>query len=444
MKRTHLSLFIALAMMASGAMTFVSCEKDPADQPVNEGKEDPNEEEKKDEEENDKENNEETRTWVGVKAGEDLQAAIDAADPGITVRVEGGATFKGNFKMRVGVNVSGGWKSDFSADGQEMSVLDAEGNGRVLDQNRDFDTLTVVSGFEIRNGGGVETAAGAYIKKGGILENCYIHDNHATKGGGGAQVNEGGIIRNCEISNNVSDNNGGGVYVYGLVENCEITFNSADNNCGGGAQIHGAGQMINCIVAKNTAKNGGGIRVYSNDGLIAGCLVTGNTAYENTKLSGTGIVLNGNCTIVNCTIVSNISTADAETQFGPGLYFGNSSSDSPVKNCVIWGNLHNGDATGRQIKGTRTAIEYCAVAGGDSVDPYVIDLSYTDQADGDRPAPGFVAASSNVFRLTASSVLIDKGNTGYASAIETFTTDLDGESRISGDNIDLGAFEYQK
>ena len=161
-------------------------------------------------------------------------------------------------------------------------------------------------------------------------------------------------------------------------------------------------------------------------------------------------MLNGNCSVVNCTIVANISNAGVDTQYGPGLYFGDSSSDSPVKNCIIWGNKQNGDATGRQIKGTRTGIENCAVAGGDTVDPYVIDLSYNETAatgtDGidtwDRPAPGFVAASSNIFRLMASSVLVDKGVNSHLP--EALVKDIEGEDRISGANVDLGAFEYQK
>ena len=420
MKKNYLSMFMAIAMIASGASFFASCEKTPSDN-------------KGDNTENNGGNqggenqgggNQEEGTYIDVKAGEDLQTAIFNAPKGAIVRVQGGVTFEGNIKFVEGVTLSGGWNSTFTECGAEdlenLTIIDAKGSGRALEQHRikpegsdayaDYVIPTVVSGFELK-GGNTDNGAGAWIRKNGILEYCYIHDNTASSSGAGVRVEIDGIVRNCEISNNTCANNGGGAYVYGTLENCEITFNTANNNCGGGAQIHAAGKMINCTVAKNSAKNGGGIRVYSNGGMIAGCLVAGNTATETTegKKAGSGIVLNGNCSVINCSIVANISNYEVSTESGPALYFGDSSSDSPVKNCVIWGNTMNGNASGRQIKGTRTGIEYCAVAGGDSVDPYVIDLSYDETAttgtDGvdtwDRPAPGFVAAQSNIFRLAS-------------------------------------------
>ena len=458
MKRTYLSMLMAIAMIASGAMTFSSCEKDPANGGENTennggGNNEDNNDDNNDDSGNQEDNqggSENAGDYIDVKAGEDLQAAIDGASAGQTVRVQGGATFEGNYKFIEGVNVSGGWSADFkTCDPENYTVIDCKSSGRAWEQHRiknaegvyeDYVTPTIISGFELKNGN-EENGGGAWIRKNGILENCYIHDCYAKSSGAGVRVETGGIVRNCIISNNTCDNNGGGAYVYGTLEYCEITFNKANNNCGGGAQIHGAGKVINCTIAKNSAKNGGGLRVYDNNGMIAGCLIVGNTIGESGKLSGSGIVLNGNCSIINCTIVGNISNAAVDTQYGPGLYFGNGGTDSPVKNCVIWGNLHSGDASGRQIKGTRTGIERCAVAGGDSVDPYVIDLSYTEETDGDRPAPGFVSAKSNIFRLKSGSPLIDKGDKAFLS--EDFTKDIDGEARVSGTQVDLGAFEYQ-
>ena len=462
MKKTYLSIFMAATMIASGSLFFASCEKAGPDNGDNTENNDENQDGDNQGGHENQGGSSQTGTYVNVKAGEDLQAAIFAAAPGTTIRVQGGATFNGNIKFVEGVTLSGGWNATFTEctaqDLENLTIINAGGSGRALEQHRikpegsdayaDYVTPTTVSGFELK-GGNTDNGAGAWIRKNGILEYCYIHDNTATSGGGGVRVEVGGIVRNCEISNNTSNNNGGGAYIYGLMENCELTFNTANNNCGGGAQIHGAGQMINCTVAKNSAKNGGGIRVFSNEGLIAGCLVAGNTATETTKASGTGVVLNGKCSVINCTIVANISNADVSTEYGPGLYFGDGASDSPVNNCVIWGNKHNNDATGRQIKGSRTAIENCAVAGGDTVDPYVIDLSYNETAttgtDGvdtwDRPAPGFVAAASNIYRLKATSALIDKGVNSFLP--ESLTKDVEGEARISGEKVDLGAFEYQ-
>ena len=351
MKKNYLSMFMAVAMIASGASFFASCEKTPSgnegDNTENNGGNQGNENQGG---ENQGGGNQEEGTYIDVKAGEDLQTAIFNAPRGTVVRVQGGVTFEGNIKFVEGVTLSGGWNSTFTECGAEdlenLTIIDAKGSGRALEQHRikpegsdayaDYVIPTVVSGFELK-GGNTDNGAGAWIRKNGILEYCYIHDNTASSSGAGVRVETEGIVRNCEISNNTCANNGGGAYVYGTLENCEITFNKANNNCGGGAQIHGAGKMINCTVAKNSAKNGGGIRVYSNGGMIAGCLIAGNTATETTegKKAGSGIVLNGNCSVINCSIVANISNYEVSTESGPALYFGDSSSDSPVKNCVL-------------------------------------------------------------------------------------------------------------
>jgi hypothetical protein len=54
-------------------------------------------------------------------------------------------------------------------------------------------------------------------------------------------------------------------------------------------------------------------------------------------------------------------------------------------------------------------------------------------------APLFVAAPNGNFRLQPNSPCINAGNNGYV----TGATDLDGQPRISGNTVDLGAYEYQ-
>ena len=53
-------------------------------------------------------------TQVKVAAGSDLQAAVNDASSGDTVLVQAG-TYEGNFTMKDGVYVSGGWNKDFTA-----------------------------------------------------------------------------------------------------------------------------------------------------------------------------------------------------------------------------------------------------------------------------------------------------------------------------------------
>lgn len=434
MKKIQTILAMATVIMP---LALVSCSKDDPTEPDKK----PDPKENPDNPDNPS-NPGGTQTTFKVKAGEDLQTVIDKASAGSKVLVQGGVTFTGSFKMRDGVTLSGGWNATFTAADVEnnKTILDANGQGRVLDQNQDFEKETLVSGFEIKNGK-EDSGAGVYVKKNGIIEECYIHDNEAASSGGGARINAGGIIRNSVITNNVSNNNAGGVYVYGRLENCEVTFNKADNNCGGGAQLHGEGFIVNCTFARNSAKNGGAIRVYGNGGVIVNSLIASNTKSGVGNNGASGISLNGKASVINCSIVSNISSEQVESQLGPGLYFGDGASDSPVVNCVIWGNSYGSDVTGRQIKGNRTAITNCAVAGGDAVDPNVVTLSYTETASEGAAAPDFVSAANNVYRIKSTSALIDKGVNDYAVA---YPKDIDGNARLSGSAVDLGCFEYQK
>ena len=140
--------------------------------------------------------------------------------------------------------------------------------------------------------------------------------------------------------------------------------------------------------------------------------------------------------------MANQGNDDVTSGNAPGLYIGNGGSDSPIYNCIVWGNRYNGDATsGRQVKGTRVGLVNNAIAGGDETDPDVIVLSYDEsEADGSVD-PMFVSVKNNVFRLKAGSPLIDKG---LDDVVLAFPKDIDGNARVSGSKVDLGCFEFQK
>ena len=162
MKKNYLCMFMAIAMIASGASFFASCEKTPS------GNEGGNTENNGGNQggENQGGGNQEEGTYIDVKAGEDLQTAIFNAPKGAIVRVQGGVTFEGNIKFVEGVTLSGGWNSTFTECGAEdlenLTIIDAKGSGRALEQHRikpegsdayaDYVIPTVVSGFELKGG----------------------------------------------------------------------------------------------------------------------------------------------------------------------------------------------------------------------------------------------------------------------------------------------------
>ena len=187
---------------------------------------------------------------VKVAAGEDLQAAVNGASSGDTVLVQAG-TYEGNFTMKDGVYVSGGWNEDFTAQTEHASILDAKQSGRVLNQTADFTTLTIWDNFTIQNG--------------------KLTAIQSDKLGSGVALMKKGRVINCLIQNN--------------------TFDYSDQ-CMGGGIGHDSGDRndtcaINCVVRNNFASHGGGVRIR---GVILNSIIEENTT---TTKAAAGMHLQG-------------------------------------------------------------------------------------------------------------------------------------------------------
>ena len=188
--------------------------------------------------------------------GTALQDSIDAAaESGIdTLKVQAG-TYYGNFTMKEGVNVSGGWNEDFTAQTDYATILDANSSGRVLEQSAAFSTLTVWSNLTIQNGRLTETAtikagAGVVLCDKGQVKHCLIQNNlfDAASGeasGGGVYENAyttSVLVDDCIIRGNTASH-GGGVRICGVIQNSIIENNTTTLNACGGVQLHYGGAM---------------------------------------------------------------------------------------------------------------------------------------------------------------------------------------------------------
>lgn len=382
-------------------------------------------------------------TQVQVKASNDLQAAVDVANSGDTVLVQAG-TYEGNFTMKDGVYVSGGWNEDFTAQTEHASILDAKANGRVLNQPANFETLTTWENFTIQNGKLKAIAADklgagvALMKKGRVINclvqnntfdysgncmgggigqetgdkndtcaiNCVVRYNTATHGGG---VRIRGVILNSTIEYNESSNNGGGLYLQaGSAYNCIIT-NNVSLSGGGGVDMYGTGSLVNCLVANNTAGNVGGLSMRSNN--------------RETADSGSDII--------NCTIVNNTQKNTNNPQFcGVRLDVRNNPNRAFVNN-VVYGNTINGEVQAQELGGYPQGYGKFlnnAVAGTTANVTYI-------QLDAEN-APQF----NENYSFAWTSPLY---NAGSNDALAYFVGDKDvyGNVRKQGDKVDIGAVE---
>ena len=107
-----------------------------------------------------------------------IQAAIDAAQPGATVRVHGGnnvGLFAENLSITKAITLSGGWNSTFTEQDPGSTVVDGQSAGRVISITLAGAELVTIEGFTLINGdatglGGLDEGltAGEYMNPGFI------------------------------------------------------------------------------------------------------------------------------------------------------------------------------------------------------------------------------------------------------------------------------------
>jgi len=162
--------------------------------------------------------------------------------------------------------------------------------------------------------------------------------------------------------------------------------------------------LYNCTLSGNTAHIAGGAASCT----LYNCLLSGNSAFIMN--SGGGAY---DCTLYNCTLTGNWAPQGAGGAMGCILY-----------NCIVY---FNTDVRGEEDVVSCT-LNYCCTP----VPP-------TNGVGNITNAPLFVDASSGDLRLQSNSPCINAGNNAYASV----ATDFDGNPRIVGGTVDIGAYECQ-
>ena len=394
-------------------------------------------------------------TQVKVAAGADLQAAVNGASSGDTVLVQAG-TYEGNFTMKDGVYVSGGWNEDFTAQTEHASILDAKANGRVLNQPADFTTLTIWDNFTIQNGklsaadGSKSLGAGVALWKKGRVINCLIQDNTFEYSGnclGGGIGHDSGdrndtCAINCVVRNNTASH-GGGVRIRGVILNSIIEGNTTTTNAAGGMHLQG-GAAYNCIIRFNESlKDLGGVRLYGACDLV-NCLIVGNKSAGKVGgvQAGEG---NAASNIINCTIAGN----EQATTGGDAVYCGLRSNNKNATqyngkffvNNVVYGNKAGGEILPEQIHehlrhyATNGKFINNALQGTSAALDTLGTVTYIHLSTENNPQ------FNEDYSFAWTSPLYNAGNNDAVAKI-LGDKDVYGNARKQGENIDLGAVEH--
>jgi len=362
-----------------------------------------------------------------------IQDAIDAANPGDEIEVAPGTYYEA-------VNFNGRAVRLYSSAGASVTTINGGGAYHVVQCVSGEDAETVLEGFTIT--GGRANGSGADGKGGGMYNgsgsnprviDCTFTGNSAGYGGGMNNWESSPRVTNCTFSSNLASGSGGGMYnwhsnpivadctfssnsgQYGAgmlnyysnpaVTNCTFTGNSATSGGGGVYNWNGTPTVTNCIFTGNSAIwRGGAMYNALSSPTVNNCIFTGNSAVYGGGMNSSG----GSPTVTGCTLTGN------SAGYGGGIY--SWESGPQVTNCILWSN------------GTDE------ISGPASV-------SYSDVQHG-WPGEGNIDADplfigGRDLHLQPGSPCIDAGN----STAVTEPHDLDGNARVQGAAVDMGAYE---
>jgi parallel beta-helix repeat protein len=359
-----------------------------------------------------------------------IQAAIDAAVNGDeVVAADGTYTGTGNRD----IDFLGKAITVRSKYGPENCIIDCQGTQS--EPHRGFyfhsgETLSsVLDGFTITGGHISSTTHPDPISAAGAI---YCDNSSPT------------IANNIILSNYAA--NFGAIYCNNNSSPLIISNNILDNSSssgGGGICCRGGSSptIVNNTISENHAGYGAGICVWGSSPTIIGNIISNNSVTQITDHTGGGIVCLFYCPAViqNNLIKGNIA------DHGGGIS-GYKSFGPIITNNTITGNMAN---RGGGISGEESSFTVInSILWNDSPDEIylygssTIDITYSD-IHGGWPGIGNIVADPLFAdadgRLSPGSPCIDAGDN---SAV-TVTTDLDGNPRIVGTAVDMGAFEAQ-
>ncbi|MDO8684074.1 MAG: right-handed parallel beta-helix repeat-containing protein [Armatimonadota bacterium] len=319
-----------------------------------------------------------------------VQAAIDSVSgQGGEVWVKAG-TYNERIRLLAFTYVYGGFAGSETAKDQRdwkinRTILDGQGAGSVVSAY-DCASWSCIDGFTIRNGKGTPDS----------------YMSQSPCGGGIYCVNAAPTISNNIITDNAGTVYGAGIYCYNspaIIKNNLILGNLAVwTDAGKGAGIlcwNSAATISNNVITSNVASNqGGGLYCYMSAAKVVNNTFAGNSASSTN--GGAIHIDNSSLSLSNNIIALNTS----------GIY--KSSGTPTLRNNCVYGNVN---------------FAYSGLSGG------VGDIT-TD--------PLLASADYGNLHIQPGSPCRE---TGYDTAVEAGSLDMDGQNRIQGTQVDIGADE---
>ncbi len=379
---------------------------------------------------------------VTVRAGEDLQAAIDGAKEFAEVRVEAGAKFAAPIKLRNNVTLSGSWVNDFNEqDFTQRSVIDGNKKITCVDGRVGAGNSTTINGFELVNG----TPGGLAVSGTVTVEWCRVAFCENSGQGGGIfcteQKGDNLILANSIIEYNKADAHGGGIAINGAgtsvkVLNCLFHGNASIAQYGYTGAIHGQAGVQAYVVNSTFVEN-----VNWRDGSSATASPWSAVMFRN---SGTHIEFVNNIVAGNWYFLPGVAS-DAVNH--PDRY------DMPIKpeyllemqvRVADFNEIGGSDANyivRSNILGGVVESEAIHRAGSDAARAAAIAAcTFVPNSEFNTL---FVNAAAGDFHPAGKALTTGENSDVVNGLLGAYTTDLDGKPRATGGKINAGCYQAQ-